>query len=138
MSDALGSDRLQMLLLSGFGVVALILATAGMYGMTSYAVAKRKRDIGVRLAFGATPRDVVVEVVLRALRSVSIGLAAGTALAFAAQRMASLVVYGAAQFEPQSAALVIAFLFTAAFVAACVPSLRARTVQPALLLRDAA
>lgn len=138
MTSALAADRLQMVLLTGFGLVALILATVGIYGMTSYAVAKRMREIGVRLALGATPRQVIVEVVQHAVRSVSIGLALGCALALIAQRVASLVVYGAAQFDSRAAAVVVVLLFFAAFIAASVPSLRARTVHPALLLRDAA
>jgi putative ABC transport system permease protein len=137
MSDAVGAESLQMTLLSAFGFIALTLATVGIYGMTSYAVAKRIRDIGVRLAFGATPRDVFLEVVRRALQSVSIGLAAGIALTLLAQRVASLVVYGAARFEPRAAAIVILLLFAAALIAACVPSFRARSAQPVLLLRDA-
>lgn len=136
MSEALGSDRLQMLLLSGFGLVALILASAGIYGMTSYAVIQRMREIGLRMALGATPRDITVEIVRRAIRSVSIGLAAGIALALAAQRTASLVAYNMARFDELSAAVVIGALFVSALIAATVPSARARTVSPVLLLRD--
>jgi putative ABC transport system permease protein len=136
MTEAVGSERLQVLLLTAFAFIALILAAVGIYGMTSYAVAKRMREIGVRLALGATPRDVIVEVVQRAVRTVAIGLAAGIALAFLAQRAASLVVYGAARFDPGTAAIAVAVLFAASLVAASVPSLRARAVQPALLLRD--
>jgi predicted permease len=133
---AVAADRLQMILLTAFGFIALILASVGIYGMTSYAVAKRMREIGIRLAFGATPRDVIVELVARAARSVAIGLAAGIVLTLAAQRAASLVVYGAAKFDGQSAAVVMALLFAAALVAGCVPSLRSRNVQPAVLLRE--
>ena len=138
MGDALGSDRLQMLLLSGFGLVALILASLGIYGMTSYAVIQRMREIGVRLAFGATPRAVILEIVRRAVRSVSIGLVLGIATALAAQRAASLVIYNMARFDARSAALVICTLFVSALIAATVPSARTRTVNPALLLRDSA
>ncbi|MEO8215751.1 MAG: ABC transporter permease [Acidobacteriota bacterium] len=136
MRSAVGAERLQMLLLSGFGLVALVLAVAGIYGMTSYAVVKRMREMGVRLAFGATPGNVIVEVVQRAVRIVAIGLAAGAALALIAQRIASLVVYGTARFDVQSAALIMAVLFVATLFAASVPALRVRNVQPALLLRD--
>lgn len=134
---AIGSDRLQMLLLSAFGFVALALAVAGIYGMTAYSVAKRMREIGVRLAFGATPRDVIVEVVRRAARSVALGLALGLTLAFAAQHVASLVVFGAAEFDQRSAAVLVVVFFLTAVIAACLPSLRARHAQPTLLLRDA-
>jgi putative ABC transport system permease protein len=136
MTDAVGSERLQVLLLTAFAFIALILAAVGIYGMTSYAVAKRMREIGVRLALGATPSDVIAEVVQRAVRTVAIGLAAGIALALVAQRAASLVVYGAAQFDLRTAAIAVAVLFAASLIAASVPSLRARAVQPALLLRD--
>ena len=136
-TSAIGSERLQMLLLGGFGSVALILAIVGIYGMTSYSVAKRMREIGVRLAFGATPRDVITEVVGRAARSVALGVALGITLAVAAQYVASLVVFGAAEFDERSAAVVAAAFFVTAMIAACVPSLQARRAQPAVLLRDA-
>jgi putative ABC transport system permease protein len=138
MDAAVGTDRLQTILLTSFALVALVLAAAGIYGMTAYAVAKRKREIGVRLAFGATPRAIVIDVVQRAVRSVSIGVAAGAVLAFGAQRVASLVVYGAAKFDVRSAAIVMLMLFAATLLAACLPSLRARSVQPSSLLRDQA
>ena len=134
---AVGSERLQMLLLSGFGFVALALAVVGIYGMTSYSVARRMREVGVRLAFGATPRDVIAEVVRRTIRSVALGLALGITLAVAAQRVASLVVFGAAQFDERAAAAVVAVFFITAVLAAFFPSLRARNAQPARLLRDA-
>lgn len=137
MNDAIGAERLQTDLLAGFAAIALILASVGIYAMTAYSVARRTREIGVRLAFGATPSDVTAEVVRRAVRSVSIGLAAGIAIAWLAQRTASLVVYGAAAFEPSLAAGVIVVLFAVAVLSAWVPSLRARAVRPALLLRDA-
>ncbi|HET8775694.1 MAG TPA: ABC transporter permease [Thermoanaerobaculia bacterium] len=136
MSDALGGDRLQMLLLSGFGFVALVLASLGIYGMTSYAVVQRMREIGVRLAFGATPGAVILEIVRRAVRSVSLGLLLGVALALVAQRAASLVAYDMARFDARSAALVIGTLFVSALIAATVPSVRTRSVSPASLLRD--
>lgn len=136
MVEAVGSERLQMLMLTGFGVIALVLATVGIYGMTAYAVMSRMREIGVRLAFGATPGDVRREVIGRAIRSVSIGLLAGAALSFAAQRFASALVSGRATIEWQSAAVIGAVLFLAAFVAALIPSARARSVQPVWLLRE--
>jgi ABC-type antimicrobial peptide transport system permease subunit len=104
--------------------------------MTSYAVASRTREIGVRLAFGATPRDIIVEVVSRAIRSVSIGLAAGAALSFLLQRVASALVYGTATLAWPSVAAIGVMLFVAAFVAASVPTLRMRAVQPVWLLRE--
>lgn len=136
MTQAVGTDRLQMLLLSGFGFVALILAVGGIYGMTSYGVAKRMREIGVRLAFGATPRDVIIEVVRRAIRAVAIGVVAGVTLTLLAQRIASIVVYGTVKFDPSSAAFIIAILFVTTLVAACIPSFRTRSIQPVMLLRD--
>ena len=136
MYAALGAERLQAMLLSAFAFLALVLASVGIYGMTSYAVAKRMREIGVRLAIGATPRRVITEVVQRASRTVAIGLAAGIALAFFAQRVATLVVYGAAKFDLRAAAGAVVVLVLASLVAACVPSLRARSVQPALLLQE--
>ncbi|MBV8516199.1 MAG: ABC transporter permease [Acidobacteria bacterium] len=136
MHDAIGNERLQMQMLTGFGLVALLLATVGIYGMTSYAVASRTREIGVRLAFGATPRDVIREIVGRAVRSVSIGLLAGALLSLVVQRVASALIYAGAKLEWQSVVAIGAVLFAAALVAAAVPSMRTRAVQPVWLLRE--
>ena len=136
MHDAIGNERLQMQMLTGFGIVALLLATVGIYGMTSYAVASRTREIGVRLAFGATSRDVIREVVGRAVRSVSIGLIAGAVLSFFVQRTASALIYGSTNLEWPSVAVIGIALFVAAFIAAAIPSLRTRAVQPVWLLRE--
>ena len=136
MHDAIGSERLQMQMLTGFGIVALLLAIAGIYGMTSYAVASRTREIGVRLAFGATPRDVIREVVGRAIRAVAVGLVAGGLLSFVVQRVASALVYGGAKLEWHSAVIIGAILFVASLTAAAIPSLRTRAVQPVWLLRE--
>lgn len=138
MTDAVGNDRLQMLLLSAFGLVALVLACSGIYGMTTYVVIQRMREIGVRLAFGATPREITFEIVRRSARSVSIGLVVGIVLSLMAQRVAAAMLGNAAAADATSAALVIGTLFVTALIAATVPSARARTVQPAMLLRQSA
>ena len=134
---SLDADRLQVRLLTAFAVIAVILAGVGIYGVTAYAVSQRLREIGVRLAFGATPRDIVGELLGRATRSACIGLAVGVALALAAKKITALSAYGAAELDLRYAAAVAFVLFASAVTAALVPALRARHVRPVTLLRDA-
>ncbi|HWS71652.1 MAG TPA: ABC transporter permease, partial [Thermoanaerobaculia bacterium] len=135
VDGTLSSERLQVSLLGAFALIAMLLAAAGIYSVTSYAVSQRMREAGVRMAFGATPGVIVRELLQRATRSVSIGLAAGLALAFAATR---LLPNAAGHFDPAYAAVVVLVLLASSLVASFVPALRARTASPnLLLLRDA-
>jgi len=123
-------------IMSAFGVLALVLALSGVYGILSYRVSLRTTEIGVRMALGATRRDVLALTLGQAARLSAIGLAAGAVLAFGMARVLSSALRGAVASDPGMVALTTAALALAALVAAWVPSRRAMGIEPAMALRS--
>jgi putative ABC transport system permease protein len=124
-------------LLSAFALLALLLASVGLYGVLSYAVAQRIREIGVRLVLGATPFDILLFFGRRAVLLTLFGLATGLVLAAAATRVMTTVFYG---FQPEYGVAAVAaslVLLAVAAVAGLAPARRASRVDPAIVLRDA-
>lgn len=134
VDESLGSHRLQVALLGGFGLISLVLAAVGIFAVTSYAVAQRMPEVGIRMAFGASPKDVVIELLRTAGRSVAVGVVLGLGLTLVALRLTPDV---SAFFDLRYASLVTAVLIIAAFLASLVPALKARIARPADLLRRA-
>lgn len=134
VNDSLGSQRIQVALLGGFGLIALILAAVGNFAVTSYAVAQRMQEVGIRMAFGASPKAVVAELLRTAGRSVAGGLFAGLLLTLLALRFVPDLRLS---FDPRYAAIVTAVLIASALIASLIPALRARVARPAELLRRA-
>jgi putative ABC transport system permease protein len=123
-------------IMSAFGVLALVLALSGVYGILSYRVSLRTVEIGVRMALGATRRDVLVLTLGQAARLSAIGLAAGAALAFAMARVLSAALRGAVSSDPTMVGMTTVVLALAALVAAWIPSRRAMAIEPAMALRS--
>jgi predicted permease len=122
-------------LASLFGIVALLLAAVGLYGVTAYSVAQRTNEIGIRMALGAD-RATVVELVLRgAFMRVIAGLALGLPLAVGAGRLISAQLYGVSFWDPLALAIAAISLATCAFVAAILPAGRAASISPMTALR---
>ncbi len=118
-----------------FGVVALILAAVGLYGVTSYAVAQRTAEIGVRMALGAG-RESIVKLVLRgAFRKVGFGLLLGIPLAAGAGRLIEAQLYGVKTWDPWSLGMACGALVACALLAAMVPAVRAAGLDPIQALR---
>jgi predicted permease len=118
-----------------FGIVALVLAAIGLYGVTAYSVAQRTNEIGLRMALGAD-RGKVVRIVLHgAFRRVVVGLALGLPLAVGAGRLLSAQLYGVQFWDPLALAVAAVSLAACAFVAAVIPALRAASVSPMNALR---
>jgi hypothetical protein len=118
-----------------FGIVALVLAAIGLYGVTAYAVAQRTNEIGIRMALGAD-RGKVVEMVLRsAFRRVMAGLLLGLPLAVGAGRLLSAQLYGVQYWDPLALGVAAVALGTCAFVAAIIPAARAASISPMHALR---
>ncbi|HKS94832.1 MAG TPA: ABC transporter permease, partial [Terriglobia bacterium] len=118
-----------------FGIVALLLAAVGLYGVTAYTVAQRTNEIGIRMALGAD-RAKVVEMVLRgAFKRVVIGLLLGLPLAVGAGRLIAAQLYGVASWDPFALALAAGALAVSAFVAALIPAQRAASISPMNALR---
>jgi ABC-type antimicrobial peptide transport system permease subunit len=118
-----------------FGIVALVLAAVGLYGMTAYTVAQRTNEIGIRMALGAD-RGKVVDLVLRsAFRRVATGLLLGLPLAIGAGRLIAAQLYGVAFWDPFALTIASASLACCAFVAAIIPAARAWSISPMTALR---
>jgi putative ABC transport system permease protein len=132
---SIAERRFTMLLLAAFAGVALTLATIGIYGVLAYLVTQRTQEIGVRLALGAAPDDVVRLFVREGARLTAIGLAAGVAGALAATRALSTLVFGVTTRDPLTFAAVAAALSLVALLASYVPARRASVVDPMTALR---
>ena len=121
--------------LGGFGLLALVLAGVGLYGVVSYSVAQRTREIGVRMALGAQRRDVLRLVMGDGVLLVFVGLAAGLLLAFAASRVVAGFLYGVGANDPLTFAAVPLVLGAIALFAGYLPARRATKVDPMTALR---
>jgi ABC-type antimicrobial peptide transport system permease subunit len=118
-----------------FGIVALLLAAVGLYGVTAYTVAQRTNEIGIRMALGAG-RAKVVQLILRgAFVRVLIGLLLGLPLAIAAGRLISSELYGVSSWDPLALAIAAVALALCSFVAAIIPAARAASISPTSALR---
>ena len=118
-----------------FGIVALILAAVGLYGVTSYTVAQRTSEIGVRMALGAG-RPSVVRLILRgAFSKVALGLALGIPLSIGAGRLLAAQLYGIVNWDPFALAVAMISLAVCAFIAAIIPAARAASIDPMKALR---
>ena len=118
-----------------FGIVALLLAAVGLYGVTAYAVAQRTNEIGIRMALGADRAKVVRMVLRGAFRRVLLGLMLGMPLAIGAGRLISAELYGVSHWDPLALALSSGALAICAFFAAIIPAARAASISPMNALR---
>jgi len=129
-------ERLVAVLSAFFGGLALLLAALGLYGVTAYAVGRRRAEIGTRLALGAAPGSVVRLVLGRVAIFVALGVAAGGVAAFWATRLTETLLFGLTPRDPLSFALAAAVLAATALAAAWLPARRAARIDPAVALRD--
>jgi predicted permease len=118
-----------------FGVVALILAAIGLYGVTAYSVAQRTNEIGIRMVLGADRGRVLQLVLLGAFKRVLIGLILGLPLAIGAGRLISAQLYGVASWDPLALGMAAGALAVCSFFAAIIPANRAASIQPMNALR---
>lgn len=135
VAGTVADKRFTMLMLATFGGLALLLALVGVYGVVSYAVARRTREIGVRRALGATPLQLRGMVVGSTLRVVLPGLGAGLLLALAGGRALGGLLYGVRSYDPATLAGSLAALGLAAVLASLVPAWRAARVDPLSAMR---
>lgn len=132
---SLAQRRLTMTLIGAFGGIALLLAAVGVYGVVSYGVTQRLREFGIRVALGATRRDVTRLVVRQGLSTAIVGAAIGLVVALALAGAMSSLVFGVAPRDLISLAAATLTLLTVAAVASYIPARRASAVDPALTLR---
>jgi putative ABC transport system permease protein len=128
-------DRFNTLLLGAFGAIALLLTAAGIFGVLSYLVTQRTREIGLRMALGAQPQEVLRVIVGHGLRLVLLGLCIGVAAALVVTRWMSSVLFDVKPTDPLTFASVAVLLTVVAFLASYVPARRAMRVDPMVALR---
>jgi putative ABC transport system permease protein len=136
LSNSVAGRRFQMLLLSIFAAVALVIAAVGIYGVISYAVSQRTQEIGIRMALGAQTRDVLRLVIWRGMSLALIGVALGLAGALALMRVMKNLLFEVSSTDPATFALIALLLVGVAFIASYIPARRATKVDPLQALRQ--
>jgi ABC-type antimicrobial peptide transport system permease subunit len=132
---SLSSRRTSMLLANAFGGVALFLASLGIYGVLAYLVAQRTREIGIRVALGSTRSGILRLVLREGFKLVAAGFILGVVGAASLQKAVASQIYGVRPFDPLVLAGVMVLLGGIALVACAVPSRRAMSVDPVVVLR---
>jgi putative ABC transport system permease protein len=135
MSQSLASRRFTLLLVGSFAGLALILAVIGIYGMIAYSVSQRTREMGLRMALGANPGDVLRLVLWQGLKLVSFGLLFGVSTALAMTRFMSSLLFGVTATDPVTFVSVVIVLTLVALTACYIPARRAMSVDPIVALR---
>lgn len=135
LDETLLTERLIALLSAGFGLLATILAAIGVYGVMAFAVARRKKEMGIRLALGAQPGWVLWAIMREVFILLAIGLVVGVPSALALGKLVSTQLYGVEPRDPWTAGVSILVLVTVAAVAGLVPARRASRIDPVLALR---
>jgi ABC-type antimicrobial peptide transport system permease subunit len=135
VDQSLLNDRLIATLSTAFGVLATLLAVIGLYGVMAYTVARRTREIGVRMALGAVWHDVVWLIMREVLALVGSGMALGLIVAWALKRYVGSQLYGVGASDPATILAAVTTLGVVAFVAGYIPARRATSINPVLALR---
>ena len=135
LNVALQHERLIAYLSGFFGILALGLASVGLYGVLAYAVTQRTREIGIRMALGAQRGDVVRMIVRESLTPVLIGLVIGVVAAFVLARLITSLLFGISPSDPGAIALAVAAMLAVSLLAAAAPARRATKVDPIVALR---
>jgi len=136
ISDSLVTERLMASLSGFFGVLAMLIASIGLYGVMSYMVMRRKVEIGIRMALGANPADVVRMVLKESGILLVAGVIVGLGLAVVASRYATKLLFGLTPWDPASFAVAAAILALVSLLAAWVPARRASRLAPTIALRE--
>ncbi|HWC96448.1 MAG TPA: ABC transporter permease [Candidatus Sulfopaludibacter sp.] len=136
MGDSIARPKLEVAVFSVFGVIALVLACVGIYAVISYSVEQRTREMGIRLALGASPGSVLGMVMREGLLLAAAGIASGLVAALALTRYLETLLYAIRPTDPLVFAAVSAILATAALAGCLFPARRATRVDPALVLRE--
>ena len=136
IASSLSQRRFSMLLLAAFAILALLLAAVGIYSVLSFAVRRRVREIGIRVALGAEMKDILRLVVTEGMKPALLGLALGVAGALALGRVVASFIYGIAAYDPLTFAAVAMLLGAVALLASIIPAYRAARIEPTRALRE--
>ncbi|HEX6215037.1 MAG TPA: ABC transporter permease, partial [Vicinamibacterales bacterium] len=136
VEESLGQRPFAMLLLAAFAMLALVLATVGIYSVLAYTVRQRVREIGIRMALGAPTGGVLRLIVIEGLKPTLVGVVLGLALAAALVRVMTTLLYGVDQHDPGTFSAVAAIMLVVGVVATLVPAFRATRVDPIVTLRS--
>ncbi len=135
LEDSFGGDRFVTVLLSLFSGLSLLLSMVGLYGIVSYSVSRRQREMGVRIAVGASAREIRGLVVNNTLRLVFVGAVAGLAASLVGVRFVESLLFGVGRFDLRSFVSAVGILATVSVAAALVPAVRASRVDPVTVLK---
>jgi macrolide transport system ATP-binding/permease protein len=136
LRESLWEPRLGAMLFGAFGVLAGLLTVVGIYGVISYSVGQRTREMGIRMALGAQAHDVLRQVVAEGMMLVAGGLAVGLLVTIPLSSVSSSLLYGVSAHDPLTLAMVAAILLVTALAACYVPARRATRIDPLVALRD--
>ena len=137
VDESLGTSRLSTMLFGLFGIVGLVLASVGIYGVMSYGVIQRTREFGVRMALGARPTDVRAMVVREGAMLTAIGIGVGLVGAFALTRLMRTLLFAVTPTDPMTYIGIALVLGAVALLASYLPARRGTRVDPVIALRDA-
>jgi len=135
LADSLARRRFSMILLNAFAVVALLLASIGLYGVISYLVGQQTQELGIRLALGAQRKDVLLLVLSQGMKMTLGGVALGLLASLGLTRLLTKMVYGVSTTDPATFAVIAALLILVALLACLIPARRATKVDPLTALR---
>jgi putative ABC transport system permease protein len=135
LDTSVSQRRFQMLLTSAFAICALLLAALGVYGVISYSVTRRTREIGIRIAFGAQPANVYRAVLRQGAKPIALGLIAGVAGAYGLTRFLRSLLYEISPHDPMTVCAVVALMTAVALLATYIPARRAARLDPMQVLR---
>ena len=136
ITQSVSSQRFNMFLLACFAGLALVLAAVGIYSVLSYTVRRRVREIGIRIALGASRQDVVRMILTDGLKPILLGVALGLAAALALSRVVSSLIYGVRATDPLTFAAVALLLLMVGIFATMIPAYRATRIEPVRILRE--
>jgi putative ABC transport system permease protein len=136
IAQSISPQRFNLLLLASFAALALLLAAVGIYSVLSYSVRRRVREIGIRMALGATPSHVLRMIVGDGLKPIILGVAIGLAAAVALSRVVASLIFGVRPTDPLTFSAVALLLIVVGVLASVLPAYRATRVEPIRILRE--
>jgi len=136
IAQSMSPQRFNFLLLASFAALALLLAAVGIYGVLSYTVRRRVREIGIRMALGATNSDILKMVVSDGMKPILIGVGIGLAAAVALSRLVASLIFGVRPTDPLTFTAVAVTLIIVGILANILPAYRATRIEPVRTLRE--